>query len=339
MDKNLWIAVPTYWTHPSSSPGEEITVFDHPTPLDGQGTLARTLESFTRLEGGFKVLVVAAAAHPDLGGRVHDRVAELVRPFADQLELYLVAPVHIDELNSRMADPILKLDSYGSIRNVQLMVPYALGADAVIGIDDDEIVEDAGYLGKVARHIGERRGNEVIGGMAGPYFDAAGEWRIPGADELADHPNIFIKKNFFMNRAIAEAMEGAGADGLVRSNVAFGGNMVMARSTIARVCHDPYIPRGEDYDYVVNAAMAGIFFYFQPAMAITHLPPDSTGSQAADKQSKLIADIYRFIYMQEKMRQHAERFPEEAFDLDYLNPYPAPYLLSLIHISEPTRPY
>jgi len=37
-----WIAVPTYWTHPSSAPGEELTVFDHPTPLDEDGTLART---------------------------------------------------------------------------------------------------------------------------------------------------------------------------------------------------------------------------------------------------------------------------------------------------------
>jgi hypothetical protein len=319
--ENLWIAVPTYWTHPASKPGPEATVFDHPTPLDGAGTLVRTLESFTGLRGEFRVLVVAAAAQPELGAAVHERVAGLIRPLAGRLKLYLASPIHLRELNARLPEPVLGLDSYGSIRNVQLAVPYALGADAVGGIDDDEVIEDPDFLSHAARGVAAG-----VGGMAGPYFDARGDWRIAGAEELAAEPNIFLKKNFFMNRAIARAMAGAGPDGLADSNVAFGGNMIMPRATIARVPHDPYIPRGEDYDYVVNAAMSGIFWRFCPAMRIVHLPPDSTGSQAGDKRSKLVADIYRFIYMQEKLRRHAERFPAERFDPGYLMPYPGPYL-------------
>ncbi|MHC4915051.1 MAG: hypothetical protein ACYTGB_06130 [Planctomycetota bacterium] len=340
MAKDLWIAVPTYWTHASSAPGEETTVFDHPTPLDEEGTLPRTLESFARLEGDFKVLIVAAVAHPSLGEAVHERVSELLAPYAKKLELYLASPARLGELNSGLPEPILGPEGYGNIRNVQLVVPYALGADAVVGIDDDEIIEDVSYLEKVSSRIGEPRagGGEVVLGMAGPYYDSEGEWRIAGADELAAEPNIFLKKNHFMNEAIRKAMDGVEADGLVRSNVAFGGNMVMARETIACTPHDPYIPRGEDYDYVINAAMAGIFFCFQPAMAITHLPPDSTGSQAADKASKLIADIRRFIYMREKMRLHAERYPEEVFDRDYVMPYPGPYLDEAVDLpAEATR--
>jgi len=321
MSLNLWIAVPTYWTHPSSRPGPETTVFDHPTPLDEAGTLARTLESFTKLRGEFRVLVVAAAAHPSLGTAVHARVETLLRPFAGRLELYLASPANLGALNTALPEPVLRLDSYGDIRNVQLAVPYALGAGAVVGIDDDEVIEGADFLGHVSRHVAAG-----VGGMAGPYFDAHGDWRIGGAEELAAEPNIFLKKNFFMNRAIAKAMSGAGPDGLAASNVAFGGNMVMSRATIAKVCHDPYIPRGEDYDYVINAAMDGIFWRFCPAMRIVHLPPDSTGSQAGDRAGKLIADIRRFIYMREKRRLHAELFPEERFDLDYLMPYPGPYL-------------
>ncbi|MHC4715732.1 MAG: hypothetical protein ACYS5V_02065 [Planctomycetota bacterium] len=325
-EKNIWIAVPTYWTHPSGADGPETVTFDHPTPLDTDGTLARTLESFTHLEGDFKVLIVAAGAHPDLGERIHQCVGELARPFADRLDLYLVGPARLAELNAQLPAPILSLDSYGNIRNVQLIVPFALGADAVVGIDDDEIVPDTAFLSKAAR-IGERRADgELIGGMAGPYYDANGEYRIAGAEELGACPNLFLKKNHFMDRAIDRAMTQVEPDGLIRSNVAFGGNMVMSRATIARTCHDPYIARGEDYDYVINAAMDGTFYYFQPAMAITHLPPDSTGAQAADKESKLLADISRFIYMQEKMRLHGERFPAEAFDYDYLHPYPGPYV-------------
>src|SRR5690606_9433571 len=44
------------------------------------------------------------------------------------------------------------------------------------------------------------------------------------------------------------------------------------------------------------------------------------------KQSKLLADISRFIYMQEKMRHHRQRFPAETFDYSYLMPYPGPYV-------------
>ena len=45
---STWIAVPTYWTFLSTEPAVALTVFDHPTPLDEEGTLARTLESFLK---------------------------------------------------------------------------------------------------------------------------------------------------------------------------------------------------------------------------------------------------------------------------------------------------
>lgn len=323
---NVWIAVPTYWTWPTGEAGDERTVFDHPTPLDQDGTLARTLDSFRKINGEFRVIVIAAAAHPELGARVREKAKSILEPFASELRLYLASPVELDRLNRCLDDAILGLNSYGSIRNVQLAAPYALGADVVVGIDDDEIVEDRTFLAKALEYIGRQYDGEFVGGMAGPYVDRDGDYRIAGAEELRDHPNLFVKKNYFMNEAVKQAVAGAGPGEIVRSNVAFGGNMCMARRTIARVCHDPYIPRGEDYDYVINAAMSGMHFYFRPDMRIVHLPPDSTGSQAADKPSKLLADIRRFIYMREKMRHHEAHYPSERVDRAYLMPYPGVYL-------------
>ena len=321
-----WIVVPTYWTFPAAEKGAELTLFDHPTPLDEDGTLARTLESFRGLNGNFNVLVVAAATSPLIGRRVHDRVASLIRPFARAFPLYLASPANLPALNGLLAEPILKLDTYGNIRNVQLVLPYLAGAGIVAGIDDDEIVEDPEFVTKVNRFVGSSFQGEKVGGKAGPYLDRAGEYRIAGAEALADCPNMFLKKNYFMNEAIKKAMQPRGASDLVKSNVAFGGNMVMARSTVARICHDPYIPRGEDYDYVINAAMDSTRFFFQPDMAIVHLPPDSTGSQAGDKASKLTADIRRFIYMREKVRLYRQLFPDGPLDINYLMPYPGVYL-------------
>jgi hypothetical protein len=47
---------------PSDAPGREETGFDHPTPLDEEGTLARTLTSFRAFGTECNVLVVAAGA-------------------------------------------------------------------------------------------------------------------------------------------------------------------------------------------------------------------------------------------------------------------------------------
>jgi hypothetical protein len=318
-----WIAVPTYWTFPSTEKGEEQTIFDHPTPLDGEDTLVRTLESFRNLKGDFNVLVVAAGTHPSLGARIHEKVFQLIKPFAAHFPIYLASPANLPALNSLLGESILELNSYGNIRNVQLALPYLAGCDKVIGIDDDELIEVPDYLTQVNAAVGSKVNDETVAGIAGPYFDRKGEYRIEGAESLARIENMFIKKNYFMNEALKIAMKDST---IRRCNVAFGGNMAMARNTIARVCHDPYIPRGEDYDYVINAAMRGLFFYILPTAGIVHLPPDSTGSQAADKDSKLLADIRRFIYMRTKNTRHQKQYPKERFDLNYLQPYPGCYL-------------
>ena len=325
--KNIWIAVPSYWTYASGQEGEELTVFDHPTPLNEDGTMGRMFESFLDLEGDVKVLVVAAGTHPSIGDAIHDKVSEIIKPYSDKMDIYLVSPKNLDMVNGLLPEPILKLNSYGNIRNVQLALPYAMGADGVLGIDDDEVVLVKDHIQQAADSISGTCRGATVSGIAGPYFDSTGDYQLSDGDELKDEPNMFLKKNYFMNEALKHYMNAELDNSLVECNVAFGGNMVMARETIACACHDPYIPRGEDYDYVINAAMKGKIFYFRPGMGITHLPPGvNNGSQADDKISKLKSDIGRFIYMNEKMKYHTANFPEEQVDLDYLRPYPAPYL-------------
>ncbi|MCX7590666.1 MAG: hypothetical protein N2255_03455 [Kiritimatiellae bacterium] len=136
----------------------------------------------------------------------------------------------------------------------------------------------------------------VVAGVADPYFDAR------------------------------KVMTPTRGDPIVRSNVAFGGNMAMARNTISPVCDDPYIPRGEDYASVINVYMEGLFFYFLPQAGSVHMPPDSTGSQAADKPTKLMADMRRFIYMREKWRMCRRLFPKGPAETMCLMPYPGVYL-------------
>lgn len=325
-NNDIWVAVPTYWSHASDTTGPEDIIFDHPTPLNEGGTLSRTLESFKVMKGSFNVIIVAAVAHPSLDNDVHEHVKKLLAPFKDDLNITLVSPSNLTAINEKLSKPLLSLTSYGNIRNVQLAVPYAMGAKVVIGIDDDELVEDPDFIKKVMDNIHTTENPTNIHGMAGPYYDRNGEYQIAGADELEDCPNLFIKKNYFMNTALKAAMKQGETKDVFPCNIAFGGNMCMSREMIANTCHDPYIPRGEDYDYVINAKMNGYTYSFQPKMSIVHLPPDSDGSQAADKLSKMTCDIKRFIYMKEKNSLFNKLNPDTPFDIDYIMPYPGPYL-------------
>ncbi len=324
---STWIAVPTYWGYPGGSAGPVTTVFDHPTPVDTEGTLAATLESFTALEGDFSVIIVVGVSHASLAEQAHRQVTTIVQRFASDLQCYILSPVNLDAFNDAIDEPILSLTSYGNIRNVQLAVPYAMGAGIVVGIDDDEIIEDPRFLDKAREFTGTEREGRFVGGVSGPYLDDHGEWRMEGAEELGDLDNIHRKKNYFMNEALKNVMVASVPGDIVPSNVAFGGNMTVARRTIGRICFDPYIPRGEDYDYVITALMDGLGWFYRPDMTITHLPPDATGSQAGDNMQKMISDIRRFIYVRAKWELGRELYPDETIDLDLLMPYPGSYLV------------
>jgi hypothetical protein len=318
--ESLWITVPTYWGDYGTAENPPCIDFDHPTALDGEETLSRTVGSLCELRGDFQLLVVLAVTHRDYLPAARSRVEKILAPFLCRKALYLITPDETERINGFLLQPLLQMNSYGNIRNVQLFLPYCLGAEIVVGIDDDEIIEDPEYLEKMVAGIGT---SEDVGGLAGPYYDREGDFKIRGAEDLGSLENLFLKKNYFMNEALKSAM--ARSPDIHPSSVAFGGNMVFKRDTISRICHDPFIPRGEDYDYVINALMKGIRFYFHPEAGIVHLPPDSTGSQAGDNVRKLKADIRRFLYMSAKLKRHRELYPGEEFSYNLLSPYPGAF--------------
>ncbi|BBE30297.1 hypothetical protein OSSY52_04380 [Tepiditoga spiralis] len=71
--KKVTIVVPTYWTLPSNKKDSN-TIFDHPTPLDFDGTLERTLESLKKIEYyNFDILVITASTHKELSYEVEKK--------------------------------------------------------------------------------------------------------------------------------------------------------------------------------------------------------------------------------------------------------------------------
>lgn len=300
MDFNTTIVIPTYWGRPQGSRRQTgDAAFDHPTPLDGDSTLPRLLESLTHQthEGTFTVVVLAAAVTPTLDDPVAVRVADLLGPYHGRLSLAQVDGRAATLLQHHLADlghdpELAAFRSYASVRNLQLLVPAVLGAQAIVALDDDEVVAPD-YLTRALSWVGKSyRGQEVIG-VTGAYENADG---IIYLDEPAPSGELFADKSIYMNQAFHQLE--AHPDPLPVASLALGGNMVFHRDLFMQVGFDPHITRGEDTDCLINARLAGRLFHYDRRLRITHLPPRHYESPA---YLKLREDVIRFIYERHKL--------------------------------------
>ncbi len=100
----LTLVIPSYWGRRSGEPfNPEDAVYDHPTPLDGEGTLARALESLGVLRyEDFRVVVLGVATHAELEEEVESRLEEIVAPFRDRLPVALFSHSHEMRLKELM---------------------------------------------------------------------------------------------------------------------------------------------------------------------------------------------------------------------------------------------
>ncbi len=308
MAKDLWVVVPTYWTAPGV-----VGAFDHPTPFDGESTLPRLLESLARQEGPtFRVLLLAGCTNEGDLAEAERALRRRLEPFRHQLSLAVAGVGALRSLQPalQLEGRVFNLLSYAGIRNLQLLIPYLLGAEIVIALDDDEVVAPD-YIARAAGWMRPSAGGRALHGLSGPYADAAGELLLA---EPAPSGNIFLDKARYINQALNGLLR-AGQP-IVPTSLAFGGNMIFARQVIQRVGFDPGITRGEDMDYLINARIEGVRWWMAPQLTITHLPPRH---YEAPEYEKLRKDIIRFCYERAKIR----RFGLRAEDFD---PYPGRFL-------------
>jgi hypothetical protein len=319
------LVIPTYWGRRSDEPfSKEDAVYDHPTPLDGEGTLARALESIRLLRyPGFRVVVLGAATHADLEVEVEKRLEEIVAAFKRYYPLALLTHTHEYEIKRTLRDmgrddcaEMLSLRGYSNIRNFCLAAACLSGADAAVLFDDDQVYEDPYYLDKVAENIGGEYHGRLIGGLAGYYVNPNGEYSVPENRDpvFSEWPSV---EN--MNRAF-DIIEGG--ERLKVTPWVFGGNMVVHRDLYMRVAFDPRVTRGEDIDYLVNAKFFDCDFMLDNTLWIRHLPPPKT----APLWRRFREDLDRFIYCREKLRSQEPGEGRRTVEVAELYPYPGRFL-------------
>jgi hypothetical protein len=324
------MVIPSYWARESKDgwrAGD--AVYDHPTPLDEDGTLHRALKSLDVLEDkDFQVVVIAAATARDIEDRVEEKVAGIIdeASWTANVDIKLFAQSHLGEiydlLRSEGIDeyvPLLELKGYSNIRNLCLFIPHIIGSDLVVLIDDDEVFEDTQFIRKVKEFMGSVVGDRTVHAVAGYYLQSDGDKRTrKKRSPWMEYWGQYKVMDEGFDRIIWTGPR------LKETPFVFGGNMVIHRELFTVVPFDPGVPRGEDIDYLINARMFGFSFFLDNKLSIRHLPP----SKSHPVWMQLREDIYRFIYERAKLEGQVVKEGMVKVSPEDLDPYPGRFLRS-----------
>jgi hypothetical protein len=320
------MVIPSYWGRKKEEGRKETdTIYDHPTPLDEEGTLGRLIDSLSILKNkDFQLVILGVATAPDIQEDVENKIASILEDRAKHVEIHLfsysqLSKIHqfLSEKKKEEMNSLLQLDGYSNIRNLCTFVPYLLGSDIAVLIDDDELFEDPDFMDKALEFIGKEKHGDKILAVAGYYIN-------PDDDFLLNREILpwmtYWNKIDCMNRAFKQVI--AEEPRLKVTPFAFGGNFVLHKDLFTRIPFDPSVPRGEDIDFLINARMFGFKTYLDNQLSIKHIAPPKT----SPKWEQVREDIFRFVFEKKKLEGqegYPGLHPLHAAELD---PYPGEFL-------------
>lgn len=314
--------IPTFWSRRHGRIARDQHVYDHPTPVDQDGTLPALLDSLSAVHGLDRVLIPVVTTEPSIDQQAEERVRAILDDFP-AIEAVVIGVAEMGSLHRRMeqlefADLIggVSLSSYGAVRNVGLLAAAVLGSEAVVFLDDDQIVTDPAFLDTAMEGLGERTENgKVIMAKTGYYTDEAGGYLVRATGSWADR---FWRQNDLYDRSLAAI----GSGPRIRpTSLAFGGCLALQRDMYCNVPFDPWIARGEDFDYVIDVRMHGGDVFLDTDWSVIHKPPQAPGSARQFRQ-----DVFRFIYEHRKLEFSKSQVDLRQVSAASLAPYPGPFV-------------
>lgn len=321
---NPVIIIPTYISaRRRKEGGNLLTTYDHTTPLNQKGELPRCLESLQKVKDIGQIILLVVS-EPSIEVQAAEKVQAVAEHFPSLDIVVIGAPEHalikqrMEQLGVGKLSKEIGLAGYGSIRNTGLLAANILGYDAVVFVDDDEIIEDPNFLYNAMYGLGKltKKGIPILA-KSGFYFNAEGTYLSMSQDKWYNH---FWQQGKAFNKWITKAMKGPR---LSRSNHVCGGCFVLHKEAFKRVSFDPWIARGEDLDYMLNLRMYGSDIWFDNKWSLIHLPPESPSEGTRFRQ-----DIYRWFYEFRKMEYSRTQIDLLQVKPSSLEPYPGPFLES-----------
>lgn len=320
------MVIPTYWSRESNIGWkEDDEIYDHPTPLDKQGTLKRFLKSVSILsDKDFEIVIIAVPTSTDIDKKVEEKVSKIVTSVSLDVEVSVIGSSHIQKIQEYFMNigkkeysELIQNSGYSNVRNLCLFFPAILDADVALLIDDDEIFEDKLFFSKALEFIKKPIDGKLNYGIAGYYLKSDDDYHVKQSFE----PWMkFWNKSEIMNEAFDKII---GVDPRIKETpFVFGGNMILPKEIFTKILYDPFIPRGEDIDYLINMRMFGFYFYLDNQLAIKHLPPP----KSHPTWLRLRQDVFRFVYEREKIQNQKAIAGMKIIYPEELDPYPGYFL-------------
>lgn len=327
------ILIPSFWTRESRtkmSDKDEVRAYDHPIDIgDPNPSLRDTLQSLVGKDKVETIVIILGVTDPSLWNRVDARVREIVAEFPE-LNVIVIGEAEIGSLTRRLEHlelqgmiPSLTMNSYGAIRNIGLIVAAILGRDSIVFIDDDEVVEDQDFIERGLFGLGLKiHDGGLLLSKTGYYVDKSN--RAQRADRNDSWTDVFWRKDKAYNEAMSYILE---PPRLQRAHMAFGGCMSIHKDLYTKIAFDPWVVRGEDFDYLINIKLHGGEMFIDDQWKIKHLPPESRNMAQRFRQN-----VFRFIYEHRKLE-----FAKSQVDLirvtpEELMPYPGEFINNSISI-------
>lgn len=322
------MVIPSYWARESGIGWREgDAIYDHPTPLDEEGTLLRTIDSIKVLKDkDFRLVIIAVPTTEDIEVQIEEKITDIITSASSTIgvETLLFGPSHLRRLHDLLTSwgrkeyvELLSLAGYSNVRNLCLFLSHILGSDVAVLIDDDEVFEDPEFIDKAKEFINRDIGGKRVNAIAGYYLQPDGDYHIK--KPLRPWMKYWGQYDR-MNEALDEVV-GTGPR-LKETPFVFGGNMIIGRNLFTVVPFDPNVPRGEDIDFLINARMFGFTFFLDNQLAIKHLPPPKTHPT----WMQLRQDICRFIYDRAKIDNQTEVDSMTKVYPEDFDPYPGYFL-------------
>jgi hypothetical protein len=324
----ITMTIPSYWGREVAIGWKEgDAVYDHPSPLDEEGTLSRAVESIGVLNHhDFQLAIIAVPTSDDIAVQVEKKIANIIARSSRSIgmEVLLFGPSHLEQIHDFLIKDgkkelanLLQLRGYSNVRNLCMSIPHLLGSDAALLIDDDEVFEDPDFMSKVREFIGKSSDGKTVDAVAGYYLQPDGDYHVKKRFRpWMEFWDQFERMNEAFDKIIGTEPR------LKETPFVFGGNMIIHRNLFAKVPFDPNVPRGEDIDFLINARMFGFSFLLDNQLSIKHLPPSKTHPV----WMRLREDIYRFVYERTKIESQKERVGMTRVDPEELDPYPGCFL-------------
>jgi GT2 family glycosyltransferase len=309
------------------------------------------LKSIAYLKNTPRIALLVNTTDSSLDVKADERVHEIVAQFPE-LDIFVFGSAErkslfrrIEQLELGNLIEALSIRSYGAIRNLGCLLASIMGNDAIIFMDDDELIDMDDFFERAAFGLGHpiHSGGHLLAktgmvtDMTGDFFQLGtghlkhGDASANAAlEKLAPQTKQGWQDRFWrMQGSINQSIELAlRPPRLHRATMAFGGCLAIHREMFTKVAFDPWIMRGEDVDYVINARLHGGDVYIDDQWIVRHNSPESERGPA----ERFRQHVYRFIYEHRKLEFAKSQVDLAQVSAQSLMPYPGALVTQSIQL-------